>query len=279
MMIHGRSGIGKTQFALTMARAIVTGEDFLDTFPCQKNRVVFIQTGDTPPIEYKRRIQQVMREEKDVFGEDLAHVMTDMLDPFHLLAQMKKGKEPDWLAKTLDMGPGMVIIDCLSRAHAQDENNNMVPDPVYDAWKQIFPSPAVICFIHHNKKEQYDFKTGAYVHSMDNIRGATRWVQAIDFAVELCPKDINNTKLAYMFYSKPRGFDYDRYGGRTMKLTLDSDLYVRPIGSWNSWFLKNLQEGKLSAKEIVEQSTAFPNAPSNATIYRRIKEFYASSET
>ncbi|KEF41872.1 MAG: hypothetical protein ER33_08980 [Cyanobium sp. CACIAM 14] len=177
VLLHARGGVGKTDTALALAKAIGRGEVLnirgLDV-QCQKGNVLWI-SGD----------QSETRLALQLLKHDINPSQAD--DWFHLVTEWKIDLPSVFTDLIKQVKPALVVIDSLSAVSDigdVSENEGAYAAPLYSMARRNgaesapggFPSCAIV-WIHHNTK------------SGDSFRGTDRILNAVDESWELFQPD------------------------------------------------------------------------------------------
>ena len=179
-VLHGPPGVGKSQLALTMARDIARGTEFLSPeHPTTKGKVLYIQVN-MPIQEQQSRLLTT-----DIGAADEVAFLSleqGMLDSEHLVPGNDRGLRD---AKIFD--PDVVFVDTLRDVHTMEEIDSATVTKVYGAWRQLFPH-ATLCFIHHDRKLPPPGNKGAPVperYWLEAARGSSTWLGNADCGLHL----------------------------------------------------------------------------------------------
>lgn len=181
-VLHGPPGVGKSQLALTLARSVARGAEFLSAeHPTTQARVLYIQVN-TPIQEQQARLQNT-----DIEGADQIAFLSlehGMLDSEHLVPARDPG-----LTEAKRFDPGMVIVDTLRDVHTLEEMDSATVTKVYGAWRDLFPESTLV-FIHHDRKlpPPGGSKNGGAIperYWLESARGSSTWLGNADSGLHL----------------------------------------------------------------------------------------------
>lgn len=181
-VLHGPPGVGKSQLALTLAKAVARGEAFLaPEHPTTKGNVLYIQVN-TPIQEQQARLRTT-----DIGANDpIAFLSLEhgMLDSEHLVP----GRDPG-LVEAKRFAPDVVIVDTLRDVHTMEEIDSATVTKVYGAWRELFPE-ATLVFVHHDRKlpPPVGGKNGAAIperYWLESARGSSTWLGNADSGLHL----------------------------------------------------------------------------------------------
>lgn len=179
-VLHGPPGVGKSQLALTLARSVARGTEFLaPEHPTTQGRVLYIQVN-TPIQEQQARLLNT-----DIGATDQIAFLSlehGMLDSEHLVPARDPG-----LTEAKRFAPDMVIVDTLRDVHTLEEMDSATVTKVYGAWRDLFPE-ATLVFVHHDRKLP---PPGAGKHAiperywLESARGSSTWLGNADSGLHL----------------------------------------------------------------------------------------------
>lgn len=174
ILVHGPSESGKTQLAMTLAKAILEGTPFLGQFPCRAGRVLLLE-ADTPILAIQERLRKFPLE------APLRPNFVVLADESKSLNIINMSISPsDDLLRAQAFGPDMVIFDALRDLHPLDEIDSRTPRTVYAACRKLFPTASLV-FIHHDRKKP----TTGFRHADEEASGSAAWRNASDTALHL----------------------------------------------------------------------------------------------
>lgn len=258
VLVHGKRGAGKTQYALTLAEAVLYGSSFLGTYACSQQPVAYLQ------LDMPARLQQERMQKFGLVHDDF-HILTSDSRINVLLDAVKK---PDWVSYLRSLDAGLVIVDTLRKCHPLDENDSDTPVQVYGAWRDIVGPKATMCYIHHDRKSFEGQNLD------ESSRGSGAWLDEVDTAIHLMTRA---KKLAKMSFTKARTMEIPepmaiRLNPETLKVETDG------MNEVDAWIDKAKREQKLTKTEIVDYCTNPENFRDKetlhrATVYRRLEGY------
>jgi RecA-family ATPase len=148
-LVHGAPGCGKTQFLLTLAKAVLDGDPFLNMYPCLRGQVALFEMDMITKL-VKHRLEKVAQQ----FEGRPFYQVTD--ESFMDIFKMVK-KPPPEIQVLQQMQPEAVMVDTYKRSYLLKPNQTFSASEneateVYDAWRSIFPHSGLI-FTHHDRKK------------------------------------------------------------------------------------------------------------------------------
>lgn len=182
-MLHGKRGIGKTHFALTLATCMSEGAVLWGRYRTKKCRVVYVQADMGPWIQ-----QQRLRRARHLFTLDgIQWLFPDFMNL------------PEWTRDTPEVKeirafePEFIIWDTLRQIQQLDMNSDETPAWVYGKARSLFPGIAHL-FIHHDKKTIADEDK---LSPEESFRGSGAWIDNADVGLKV--REIVRGKLALDF--------------------------------------------------------------------------------
>ena len=172
VMLHGKRGLGKTQFCMTLSHAIVNGLPLFGRLPTAKGTVLFIQVDMTLMIA-RARLERI-------FGDFSTKGMYFWLEPY--MDIMGLSKHHPLVEAVEQIQPSLIIWDTLRKIHHMKENQSETAQAVYSMVKRYLPGPTHL-FVHHDKKTQID-KDGE-LDPEEAFRGTGDWLDSIDTSMQL----------------------------------------------------------------------------------------------
>lgn len=177
-VVFGPREAGKTQFLLTLVRAIQTQTLLLERFKTSTVKVALVEV-DMPFGETQERLKRAATE--FTFSDDLFRLVT--VPDFDIL---KTPAILPWVAELRRFGPQLVLFDSLRKIHREKEQDTAVPSAVYSKVKELFPGAGFL-FTHHVVKppadwikKQHSYDEGEDMHT---YRGTTAWLDDADTAL------------------------------------------------------------------------------------------------
>ena len=170
-LLYGPQGSGKTQLALTLAKAVSTGTPFLDLYPCQQGTVVYVMI-DMTRQETQSRLRFSDQPEFDECPIYLVHADTFAVD----LTRPQAGELAAYaaFAPVRALNPVLTIFDSLAKVHMRPENEADTSKAVYTALRTLVPMGGLLGLHHPRKSPQEGFQ-GAR-QQFEGARGTSGWV-------------------------------------------------------------------------------------------------------
>ena len=196
VLLHGKRGIGKTQFCLSLANSIINGSLFLNRFPTLPGPVLKIQVDMTPQIQ-QLRVQKV----NDILN------LTNLYYYFpRVLNIMTLKPESSATLAISSLNPSIIIWDTLRKAHRENENSSESAQLVYSKVTELFPNSTHF-FVHHDKKTVVD---QASLDPEEAFRGSGDWIDSTDTSMQLVElKQYNPSRIILMFHKAPLLLEMD----------------------------------------------------------------------
>lgn len=189
-ILHGKPNVGKTQFVMTLAEAINSGEPLFGRWPVHQGAVVMIQADMTGPIQQQRLIRLSTR--------------TQLTDTYWLAEEDGSAPFIDIITMSLtkralvdairEIDPVLIVWDTLRKVHLLDENASKTPIEVFNAARRICPL-AFHLFVHHNRKESRD--PDASPDTDEAFMGNQQWKGSSDTTMSL--KEIGTSPKRVLF--------------------------------------------------------------------------------
>ena len=188
VLLHGKRGAGKTQYALTMAMDILCQRKHLGVYDTRSTPVVFIEL-DMPEWLFQSRVKRLPTH------PNLHYFITDS----RIDIQLDVATNAGWIKKLRSLDPGLVVIDTLRKCHKLDEQDSNTPVAIYGAWRDATGSRSTNMFLHHDRKS-YEGE-----NRDESARGSGAWLDEVDTAIHLRTKA---KRLDRMVFTKLRTMDY-----------------------------------------------------------------------
>jgi len=187
-ILHGPPGIGKSQLALTMGRAIGSGTNFLaPEYTTTKGNVLYVQLDVIPTIQQERaRAAQLEGIPISFF------TATERLNIMQLPSQLPA------MVEAMAFAPSLVVVDALRDSHELDENESSTPPAVFAAWRKLFPVSTFL-YLHHDRKVM-QMPGGSDRAFLESARGTGAWLAKADCGLHMT--DVK--KHLTLFFSKVR---------------------------------------------------------------------------
>ena len=172
VMLHGKRGLGKTQFCMTLAHSRVNGLPFFGRMPTTKGPVLMVQIDMTAQIA-KTRLERI-------FGDFATEGMYFWIESYMDILGFSKKHD---LVMAIDaIKPSLVVWDTLRKIHHMKENQSETAQAVYSTIRRYVPEPTHL-FIHHDKKTQID--RDGDLDPEEAFRGTGDWLDSIDTSFQL----------------------------------------------------------------------------------------------
>lgn len=187
-IIAGDTGIGKTWLCLNIVRSLCLGQDLFGNpeWPVVKSRVLFVE----PEVRW------TMRERMNFvfYGRDFWEPDPETPDPlpFDYLwpppgLDLRLPDYREWFKEAIaSAGYDLVVLDSLSRFMSYKENDNSDIRDVLEELRYMQGEKAAMLWTQHFGKsgdpEVYD------PLSLNNIRGASKWLNDVDLITTLARK-------------------------------------------------------------------------------------------
>lgn len=170
-VVFGPREAGKTQFVLTLFRALQEGGLLLGHFPCRPVRAVLVQV-DMPSVQMQKRVQAALAQ----FPYSAAFGIYDAA----ALNIMDASETTPWVKDIGAFKPEIVVFDSLRKIHTLSEIDTAAPSLVYGRARRLFPDAARV-FLHHVTKPPGKVEKGATVRDAeDSFRGTSAWLDDAD---------------------------------------------------------------------------------------------------
>lgn len=172
VLFHGKRGIGKTQFMLTLTSCLAEGGRFFGRYRTKANAVVAYIQADTPIIVQQERVvkaRQLYRLQQLYFTFPKLLNIMDQEPTYAFVTEIQR------------LHPDLVVWDTLNKIHHMDPNAPITPPIVYGKAQTLFPDAAHV-FVHHDKK------TIAEQDKLDDdefFSGSGGWLDAADTGLHL----------------------------------------------------------------------------------------------
>lgn len=213
VLLHGKRGIGKSQFALTLAHAVSKGLPLFGKYGTQQGKVLIVQ------VDMPISLQQMRLRQAEMLGLDGLYFFVDTkMD----VTQMSKA---DRVVQAIhQIQPSLVVWDTLRRIHPGKENQSESVQAVYSAVKKYVPKPTHM-FVHHDKKTQID--RDGELDPEEAFRGSTDWIDSVDASMQVFR--VGNKGLRFKVHKCRTMAEEDRPG---LDVTIDrKTLLLVPSGT------------------------------------------------
>lgn len=190
VLLHGKRGVGKTQFCLSLANAIVNGRPFLNRFPTLKSRVLKVQIDMTAQIQ-QLRVQKVM---PILHLDNLYYYFPRVLN----IAAVDYESPAAIAIRRLE--PALIIWDTLRKIHRENENSSESTQRVYSKVTALFPE-ATHLFVHHDRKTVVEQQA---LDPEEAFRGTGDWIDSTDTSMQLVDLRSANPGRVLLHFHKAR---------------------------------------------------------------------------
>lgn len=188
-VLHGPPGVGKSQLALTMGRAVAEGKPFLtEDYQTRQGNVLYVQLDVIPTIQQERARAAGL----------LNGIPVSFFTATERLNILRLPSELPAMVEAMAWAPILVIIDALRDTHELDENASETPPAVFAAWRKLFPTASLV-YVHHDRKVQVMKGTPERFFT-ESARGTGAWLAKADVGLHLT--DVKGRLT--LFFSKVR---------------------------------------------------------------------------
>lgn len=172
VLFHGKRGIGKTQFIMTLISCLAEGGRLFGRYRTKSNIVAFYVQADMTESLQQDRVKRARK----------LYDLSKTYYSFPILLNLPELTHEDpWVRSITTLHPDLIIWDTLREVHRLDSNEDSSPSLVYGAARGLFPSATHI-FVHHDKK------TIADQNMLDDdefFRGSGAWLDKADTGLHL----------------------------------------------------------------------------------------------
>lgn len=202
-ILHGKPGIGKTQFIMTLAHAVNHGYPLFGRWPTRQGKVIIVQADMTGQIQQDRLVKVLQNVEMPdtywVVEEDgstpLINITTMTLMKSELVDLMR------------EVNPILTFWDTLRKIHQLPENVSETPIAVFNAARSILPL-STHGFAHHNRKESRD--PDAAEDTDEAFMGNQQWKGAVDATLSLKEISTPPKRMQVVFHKARTAPDTER---------------------------------------------------------------------
>lgn len=177
VLLHGKPGVGKTQFVMTLARAIDEGHQFLGRWKTARGRVVIFQ------VDMASQIQQLR----------LRSALADAYRNTYWVIEPGGGvpsidictmafRHAELVRSVRELNPVLVVWDTLRKIHTMSENASETVVTVLNSARRLFPT-ATHLFVHHDRKESRNPDSSP--HPEEDFMGNQQWKGSVDTQIQL----------------------------------------------------------------------------------------------
>jgi hypothetical protein len=179
-LLFGAREAGKTQFVLTLFKALQQQSALFGRYPCQRIRAALVEV-DMPLVQVQKRVKLAL--EFFPYEDDLFRIV----ELRSLDLPTVKAADP-WVKELQAFQPEMVIFDSLRKCHRLDEGSPTSPSIIYGRARDLFPDAARV-FLHHIAKVPLLIQSGATLRAEEeSYRGTTAWLDDADTGLLLSRK-------------------------------------------------------------------------------------------
>lgn len=171
VLFHGKRGIGKTQFLLTVAACLNEGGTLFGRYRTRPSNVFYIQADMTPQIQQLR-----VKQAQLLYPLARTHFI---FPSFFNISTLREEAELVQTVRSLE--PDLVVWDTLRKIHRGDSNVDDTASFVYGRAKELFPT-ATHCFVHHDKKTIAEQEK---LEEEELYRGSGAWLDDADTGLHL----------------------------------------------------------------------------------------------
>lgn len=183
-LLHGKRGIGKSHFALTLAACLSERGALFGRYPTHvQGPVVYVQ-ADVPPWLTQTRVRLAQK------LYPLSNVLFYFPDSFNI-ATLNHGH--DLVKEIQSHHPSLIIWDTLRKIHRGNSNDDDVPSMIYGLARELFPKAAHL-FVHHDKKTVVDQEQ---LDREEEFRGSGAWIDDAHTGMHLVKVATNKLMLHF----------------------------------------------------------------------------------
>ena len=176
-IIFGPREAGKTQFVLSLFRAIQESALCLGHFRCRRVRAALVEI-DMPKGLLQTRLQAMPY----AFDNELFLAQTFRYAP----NIMTCAQQTPWIADLNAFAPEWIVFDSLRKLHHMKDEAPEAPSQVYNKLRELFPNAARTVLHHVRKPPPSYMLNGSHYTQADDpeaYRGTTAWLDDADAAV------------------------------------------------------------------------------------------------
>lgn len=201
-LLHGKRGIGKSHFAMTLAACISEQGALFGKYPTHPlGPVVYVQ-ADVPPWLTQGRLRRA----QTIYP--FKNVLFYFPTSFNLAAM---NHQTPLVQEVQSHNPSLVIWDTLRKIHRGNSNDDDVPSMIYGLARDLFPKAAHL-FIHHDKKTIVDQDQ---LDKEEEFRGSGAWIDDAHTGMHLV-EVARNTLMLY--FTKTNACEEQPSVGLTLSL-------------------------------------------------------------
>lgn len=146
LILGGNPKIGKSFLAMSIAKAVLTGNPLWGRFPVRNTGPVIYVDLETSKPEFKNRFKKMK------FDVNLP-ISFLHLPPAGVRLDKNACFKP-LMEKIEEVNPVLIIIDSLTRVHRQRENDSSLMSLVMERLRKIVNYGVTVLVIHHHRKER-----------------------------------------------------------------------------------------------------------------------------
>jgi len=171
VLLHGKRGIGKSQFSLTLAHSIANGLPLFNYFPVTQSKVVVVETDMTAKIQQLRILK--------VFDR---LCLKNIYYTFPVPCNVAEFRTKHALVMAInEIKPNLIVWDTLRKIHRMKESSSETVQVVYENLRQYFPGVTHM-LVHHDKKT---FADNEGLDQEELFRGSGAWVDDADTSIQI----------------------------------------------------------------------------------------------
>jgi len=262
-LLHGKRGLGKTQFAHTLAIDVALGLKFLGDYTTAQGTVAYVQADMTPQLQTER---VKMLDAALGLPRSLPFYYFTPEGRLDCVAAAQEGAE--WAQKLQDLNPSLVVVDTLRKSHSLDENHSDTPVEIYGAWRTICGPKPTILYIHHDRKDN----EWSAQNKDEAFRGTGAWIDEADLGMHLC----KTRGGLHLEWSKLRTCGEGEVQ-TAINLRMDPDSLLLMADDPVEAYIKDAMRRGLPKAQIVLEAQSKvrwgERAMSQPTAYRRLKDY------
>lgn len=219
-MLHGKPGVGKTNFVTTLASAINSGSPLFGRWETRPGPVVVVQADMTSQIQQDRLLRVIHSND---LSDTYWVVEEDGSTPLINITTMSI-MHRELTAMIQEVNPLLVVWDTLRKIHDMPENASETAIKVLNSARRMFPL-STHGFLHHDRKESRD--PDADSHYDEGFMGTQQWKGAIDSQIHLTEIGTVPKRLRLTFHKARTAPDTERH---PLYLEMDMDtLLLQPL--------------------------------------------------
>lgn len=224
-IVFAKAGVGKSNFAIGLAMALVRGESFLD-FPASEPRRVMYVDGEMPKEELHRRLKAMANGRpipEGLYLFNMASAEPALQNP---PLDTPEGQEA-MMRMVDDAAPDVLILDNKSTLFGNQRENEAGSWDAPQRWlTRLRAEGLAIILLHHANKEGGQRGTSAIEVSPDAIIRLSEVGQ---------PEESENTSQFILMFDKKRHFGGVKSAPRLITLNMECDTVV--------WSCKSIGRG------------------------------------